>query len=339
MATVGATVKTLSDWAKEIDPDGKIALAVRMLSQKNAILDDMLFKEGNLPTGERITVDTALPSVAWRLMNQGVAKSKGTTAQIDEACGMLEGRSEIDKDLAELNGNVAAFRASEAYRFTESMSQEMSGTVFYGNGGTAPEEFTGLAPRYALTTAGNGSNILSAGGAGSDNSSVFLVDWGALTVHGIFPKGSTAGILHEDLGLGDAFDGSNNRFRAYMERWQWKCGIALRDWRSVVRIANIDISDLLGLATTQATTAATFLPKLMCRAIDRIPSPGGNMVFYANRTVMSSLRVAMMEKATNVLAPMEGFNQMGQRIMNGLSLLGVPIRICDQLIRTEAVVS
>lgn len=340
MATIGATVLTLSDWAKRLDPDGKVPMIVELLSQTNEILKDMLFKEGNLPTGERTTVRTGLPTVAWRLLNAGVAKSKSTTAQIDEACGMLEARSEVDEDLANLNGNTASFRLSEAQAFLEAMNQEMAGTVFYGNAGTAPEEFTGLAPRYALTSAANGSNILSAGGGGSDNTSVWLVCWGAQTVHGIFPKGAMAGLKHDDLGLGDAFDGSNNRFRAYMDRWQWKSGIVVRDWRYAVRIPNIDISDLLALATTQAVTAATFLPKLMSRAIDRIPAAGmGNMVFYANRTVMSNLRVAMMEKATNVLGVQEGLNNLGQRITTGLTLLGVPIRMCDQLIETEAVVS
>ena len=67
MATIGNTVATLNDWAKRLDPDGKIAKIVEMLSQKNAILDNMLFKEGNLPTGEQATIRTGLPDVYYRL--------------------------------------------------------------------------------------------------------------------------------------------------------------------------------------------------------------------------------------------------------------------------------
>ena len=340
MATLGATVLTLADWAKRLDPDGKVPSIVELLGQTNEILTEMLFKEGNLPTGDRTTVRTGLPTVAWRLLNKGVAKSKSTTAQIDEACGMLEGRCEIDKDLADINGNTSAYRLSEAQAFIEAMNQEMASTLFYGNSGTAPEEFTGLAPRYASTTANNGSNVLSAGGTGADNTSVWLVAWGANTCYGVFPKGSKAGLIHEDLALGDAFDSDNNRFRAYMDRWQWKCGVALRDWRYVVRIPNIDISDLLALGTTQATTAATFLPKLMARSIDRIPAPGlGRMAFYANRTVMSNLRVAAMEKTINTLAIQDGINQFGQKIQSGLTFLGIPVRMCDALIESEGAVS
>src|SRR3990167_8375258 len=141
MATIGATVLTLADWAKRLDPDGKTPTIVELLSMTNEILLDMLWKEGNLPTGERTTV---------------------RTGQIDEAVGMLEARSEIDQKLAELNGNTAAFRLSEAQAFIEAMNQEMASTLFYGNSCTAPEEFTGLAPRYSSLTATNGQNIIRA---------------------------------------------------------------------------------------------------------------------------------------------------------------------------------
>jgi hypothetical protein len=94
--TLNANVLTLADWAKRLDPDGKTPQIVEMLSQTNEILSDMVWMEGNLPTGHRTTVRTGLPTVAWRLINQGVQPSKSTTAQIDEACGMLEAWSEVD---------------------------------------------------------------------------------------------------------------------------------------------------------------------------------------------------------------------------------------------------
>src|SRR3972149_6277877 len=116
-------------------------------------------------------------------------------------------------------------------------------------------------------------------------------------------------------------------------------GLALRYWRYVVRIPNIDISDLAGLATTQATTAATFLPKLMSRALDRIPARNGvRLAFYANRTVLSLLRVAAMQTAVNVLPVEAGLNQFGKTIQT-TTFQGVPVRISDGLLSTETVVS
>src|SRR5678815_3439319 len=150
MATViGATVPTLVDVTKRMDPDGRIAAIGELLSQTNEILTDMPWMEGNLPTGNRTTVRTGLPTVAWRLLNKGVASSKSTTDQIDEACGKLEAWAQVDVALAKLNGDVAAFRLSEARAFIEAMNQEFASVLFYGNAGINPEKFTGLSVRYS----------------------------------------------------------------------------------------------------------------------------------------------------------------------------------------------
>lgn len=338
MATLGTSVLTLMDWAKRLDPNGKVDKTVELLSQTNEILTDALFIEGNLPTGHRTSIRTGLPSVYWRLMNQGTTPSKSTTAQVDEHCGMLEAWSEVDKDLAELNGNVGAFRLSEAMAFLEAMNQEMASTMFYGTAAN-PEEFVGFAPRYSDLSASNGENILDAGGSGSDNSSVWLVGWGGNSVCGVFPKGSKAGIMHEDLGLVTVETTAGiagNRMRAYQDHWQWKAGLVVKDWRYAVRIANIDNSDLAGLATTQATTASTFIVKMMSRAIDRLPKLDGiKPVFYANRTVLSLLRVAALEKSTSAVSVEPGLNQFGQTIYT-TKFLGIPVRLCDALTSAES---
>ena len=148
MATIGTTALTLADWAKRVDPDGKIDHIVDILSETNEILDDALWVEGNLPTGHRTTVRTGLPTAAWRQLNYGIQPSKSTTKQITDACGMLEAYAEIDKELADLNGNTSAFRTSEDTAFLEAMNQEMVDTLFYGNTDVDPEKFLGLAPRF-----------------------------------------------------------------------------------------------------------------------------------------------------------------------------------------------
>lgn len=333
MATIGTSVLTLADHAKRRDPDGKVPAIVELLAQTNELLEDMLWMEGNLPTGHRTTVRTGLPTVAWRLLNQGITPSKSTTAQIDEACGLLEAWSEVDKDLAELNGNQNAFRLSEARAFLEAMNQEMASTFFYGNGGTAPEEFTGLAVRYSDTTAENGQNIISGSGSQSDNSSIYLVVWGEQSIHGIFPKGSIAGLQHEDLGLQtiETTAGvAGNRMRAYQDHWQWKCGIALKDWRYVVRIPNIDISNL----TTKSSAAD--LIELMIKSIHRVPNIRyGKPVFYMNRTVFQELDI---QRRDDVISG----GGLVYNMVDGkaeYSFRGIPIRICDALTETEAAVS
>lgn len=333
MATLGANALTLVDFAKRLDPDGKVSVVAELLSQTNSILDDMVFVEGNLPTGHRTTIRTGLPTVAWRLLNQGVQPSKSTTAQVDESCGMLEAYCEVDKDLAELSGNVGAFRLSEAAAFIEAMNQEMASTVFYGNSGSAPEEFTGLSIRYSSTSAANGQNIISGAGAQSDNSSVWLVVWGAQTVHGIFPKGSKAGLIHEDLGLTTVETTAGiagSRMRAYLDHWQWKCGLALRDWRYAVRIPNIDISNLV------AKSSAADLIELMIKAIHRVPNLNmGKAAFYMNRSCFQMLDIQRRDDLISG-GGLTYENVDGKIVPH---FRGIPVRISDALTQTEAVVS
>jgi hypothetical protein len=338
MATLSTTNLTLADWAKRTDPDGRVPVVAELLSQTNEILDDAVFKEGNLPTGERVVIRTGLPTVYWRALNQGIPSTKSTTAQVDEACGMLEARSEVDKDLAMLNGNTAQFRLSEDTAFLEAMNQTQATTMFYGNPATEPKSFLGLAGRYSSLSGGNAANVISAGGSGSDNTSVFLVCWGDNTVYCPFPKGSKAGLIHEDLGEQTVYD-SSNRMQAYATRYQWKNGLVVKDWRYVVRIPNIDVSDLIAQTGTQASTAATNIIKLMARAIYRIPNMTmGRCAFYMNRTVHSGMALAALDKSNAVLNINQGLTQFGQP-NSWLSFLGVPLRKVDSLINSEAVVS
>lgn len=331
MATLASTVLTLADWAKRNDPDGKTAVVVELLNQDNGILDDMLWKEGNLPVGELVTVRTGLPTPVWRLLNQGTTPTKSTTAQITEQCAMMDDWCEVDVDLANLNGNVEQFRLSENAAHLEGMNQEFAATLFYGNSGVSPEEFTGLAPRYSSLSAANGQNIVRGGGSGSDNSSIWLIGWGQKSVYGIFPKGSKAGITHENLGIQTVQTGTGigtGRMRAYQDHWQWKCGLVLKDWRFAVRGCNIDISNL----TTESSAAD--LIKLMLRMIHRLPNMNGiTPVFYANRTVKEMLDIQSMSK-TNV--HLKSGEEEGKP---KLSLRGIPIKTCDALTETEATVS
>lgn len=298
MATLAGKV-TLLDVAKTFDPDGKAAAIAELLSQENEMLLDMPWYEGNLPTGHRITTRTGLPDVIFRKLNGGVPPSKATTAQLDEACGILEGRSEIDCKLADLNGNTGAYRLSQAKSFIESMNQGMQNAVLYGDTDTQPESFLGLNKRFnaAPTNAAGApskANVIDAGGT-TNLTSIWLIGWGENSVHGIYPKGSTAGLEHEDLGKIDAFDANMNRFRAYGDLYTWNCGIAMPDWRYVVRIANVDT-----VALTKNASAGADLIDLLTQSLEKIHSTTGvNMAFYANRTIRGFLRRQNVNKVAN----------------------------------------
>lgn len=329
MATVGAGDLTLSDWARRQE-NNKVAKIVEILNETNLILDDMQWLEGNLPTGHKTTIRSGLPSVTWRLLNYGVQPSKSRTVQVTDTCGMLEAYAEVDKALADLNGNSAEFRLSEDRAFMESMNQEMAATLFYGNTASDPEKFMGLAPRYASTSAENGGNVLLGGGTGSDNTSIWLVTWGPNTCHGIFPKGQITGLQMKDLGEVTLEDAAGGKYQGYRSHYKWDAGLTLRDWQYVVRIANIDISNL----TKDASGDSADLIDLMVQAIETIPVVGmGRPVFYANKTITSYLRRQITNKSNVHLSLDE---VAGKRV---LSFDGIPVKKCDQLVNAETLIS
>jgi hypothetical protein len=332
MATIGTSV-TLLDMAKRSDPNGKVDKIVEVLQQTNEILADMRWIEGNLPTGHKTTIRTGLPTATWRMLNYGVQPSKSSTAQVTDTCGMLESYAEVDKALADLNGNTADFRFSEDRAFLESMNVEMARTLIYGDTRVNPERFFGFAPRFDASDTDpmkSGSNIIKAGGAGADNTSIWLVVWGENTVHGIVPKGSKAGFQHKDLGEQTLTDANGGRFQGYRTHYKWDCGLTVRDWRYVVRIANIDVSDLTKTGATGAD-----LPNLMTQALELVPNLGmGTPAFYCNRIVKSFLRQQQVNKVAGSTLTME--NIAGAPV---LSFGGVPVRRCDQILNTETVVA
>lgn len=346
MATLSNTALTYADWAKRMDDGYKVARIIELLSQTNEILEDMMVVEGNLPTGHKTTVRTGLPQATWRLLNQGVPNAKSTTAQITDTCGNLETYSVIDKDIADLNGNTAEFRLSEVKAFLEGMSQQVASTMIYGNQFVNPERFTGLAPRYSTSNTASSqtaNNVLSGGGTASTNTSIWLHTWGDDTAHATFPKGKITGLQHRDMGEWPVLDASSNTYQAYRDHFKWEIGYVLRDWRYVVRVANIDITQLTGVS-------AANLINLLVRGIYKLPtqpvSAGtiqssdtpevranmGRTVFYCNRVIRTYLDLQAMNK-TNVLLRIEEFD--GKPIT---TFRGIPVRTCDAILNNEAAI-
>lgn len=324
---------TLGDVAKRLDPDGTIDRIVEMASQTNEILTDQTALEGNLPTGHRTTIRTGLPQPTWRKLYAGVQPTKSTTVQVTDNTGMLEDYAEVDKALADLNGNKETFRLSEDRGHIEGINQEMASTTFYGNEGTEPAAFTGLTPRFNDTSADNGDNIIDGGQGSGDTTSIWLCVWGPNTGFAIYPKGSTAGLSVTDKGqvTVENVDGNGGRMEAYRTHYRWDAGLTIRDWRYFVRIANVNLTDLRGASPAAARKA---LVEHMIQASERIQSPGmGRPAFYCNRTVRTALRLAILEKASNSLT---WETVAGKRVM---AFDDIPVRRCDAIMNTESVVS
>lgn len=348
MATANITTAyTLADFAKNLQPDGSIADVAELLSQQNQILDDMLWIEGNLPTGHRDSVRTSLPTPTWRRVNQGIDPSKTTESQVTDTCGMSEALAIIDKSLADLNGNSAKWRMSQNKGFLEGMAQDMAAQLLYSNSFLNPEKPMGFTPRYASLSTGTSQTannvVTGAGSTSSQQSSIWLVGWGDDKVRGIFPKGSVAGLQDKDEGEDWAFDANNKRYKAYITHYVWKAGLSIKDWRYVVRIANIDTSANAG---GLRGSSPPDLVDLVDQAIAKIPNLSAcRPALYMNRTVKRHFnRQRSGRPGYGASVNLSAIRDMATGDERGVikrfdNYDGIPLRIVDQILNTESVVS
>lgn len=334
MAALDTKFPTLLDVARRLDPNGKIDAIAEILNEEAPILEDAVFMEGNLPTGHKSTVRTGIPTPTWRKLYQGVQPTKSSTAQVTDSCGMLEAYAEVDKALADLNGNTNEFRLSEDRAHIEGMAQELSSTFIYGNESTNEAAFTGLAPRFNSLSALNAENIVDAGGTdGAGSTSIWLVVWGPQTCFGIYPKGSKAGLQMDNKGQVtiENVDGNGGRMEGYRTHYRQDAGLVLKDWRGVGRICNIDVSALTVDGTLQnRIDAQKLLIRQMVTLSERVSHRNkGRAVWYVNKTIRENLRLGILERVANNLT---WETVEGKRVM---TFDDIPVKRLDALLNTE----
>lgn len=329
MATLGENYPTLLEVSKEFGTNGEPLPVAELLSQTNDALDDIPWFQANSTGGHRISVNSGLPTAVYRKLNAGILPSKGSSTDLTESVGSLTSLGKVDKLLANLSGNVSVYRLRKNRRHMEAMNQTFMQTLLYGDTAISPEQFLGIMPRYSDIGAGapeNARNIIDAGGIGTDNMSIILISWGPGSVYGIYPQGSAAGLIHTDYGeeLSLAPDGVGE-LPMYRDWFEWNGGIAVEDWRNIVRIANIDSSDL----TKNAATGADLID-LMIQADELIGDNAGNKVWYVPGRVRSFLRRQMLNKANHWVS--EG-DIAGKRVT---LFAGHPVRKIDRMLTTES---
>jgi len=330
MAIIGNTYFDLIDMYRLDDGQGGIAEVIEMLAEMNPILDDAIAVECNSGAKHKHTVRGGLPAVTWGQLYKGIPNDKSHTVQVEDTTGFVEGRSTVDIRVLELsNGKEGAIRLSEASAYLEAMNQEIATKLFYGNTVSDPEEFMGFGPRFNSLSAANGNQIIDAGGVGADNTSVWFVTWGDRQCQMLYPAGTQAGVKREDHGKQRVLDAAGNAYYAMEETFTWHAGLAVKDWRYVARVANIDVSLM--------DAGSVDLYKFMRKAYYKLQTrrvPGGKQCIYCNRDVLEALDAL----GTNAGAS-DNFTRLKVKEIQGEEVMtyrGIPIRETDAILNTEA---
>lgn len=331
---------TIADAAKLTAPNGAAVKIIDVLSQTNEIIQDAPSTPCNQGTTHLVTVTDSVPRPKFRMLNEGAQISKGTLRQYTENAALIENWTQVDdetlKNAPTKEGKMNVLM-QQSRPILEGMSQTMAEKLFYADTGLEPGGFDGLSMRYNTLDKAHfpeARNVIDAGGTGANLCSIWLIQWDQDACHLIYPKGTTAGISHEVFTkqvIKDPLNGGP--FSGTMVKYTWRTGIAIADWRRVVRIANIDCGMMNDILENGAATAdKQKLPRFMVRALSLLPSRHhGKTAFYMNSTPFTMMEIMAMEK-TNVNLSYESFAGGNEPITK---FKGIPLRRVDALLVGE----
>lgn len=342
MALQSPGVFTYSEWALRMDSTGKASTLVNLLSQRNAILDDMQAAMCQSGNAFEFTQVVKLPTVSRRSYNQGISATQGGVAKQVQTAIEYADLALIDASLARLNSQLQTLRYNEDKLHLQAMGQQVASDLFYSNNATDPTAFTGFANIYnTVTTATSNiaNNVIDCGGTQSNNASIWLIGWGDKQIHTIFPNGLPAGLQHEDQGVQNTYDAQGKLYRAWQTWLQWNLGLAIHDWRFAARACNIDVTlfggasapDLIGILA-----ALMMKPPVIESGVGPVQTADdpdvqiARTAYYTNRTVYLALD-NQARTGTNILLQMTQWGGVPT-----LTYRGVPIRIVDALLNTES---
>jgi hypothetical protein len=307
---------SLVEVAKRKDPDGGMANIAEVLKEENAIIGDAIWREANDTFSNKTVRRASLPGGSWRKLNEGVAVEASQTIELVDNIGMLETWAENDIEIINAFPNPKQARNDEAMSFVEGLGQTMAETMLYGNSGTTPEKFTGLAPRLPIISAT--TNVINEGGS-TNVTSIYIVDWSPTGVYMIYPKGSTAGLEHEDRGIETATQSGNLKYRAYVDVFNWKAGMVVKNGKSIARLANIQPDGASNI----------FDEDNLITLMNRMTKGPGRRI-YCNQTVLTQMEIRAKDK-TNI-----HYTTVSDIAPGPVTFFkGVPVRLCEQIINTE----
>lgn len=341
MAIIGASYPTLID-AYKGSAEGTV---IELLKQNNPILEDAIATPCNMDAVHRHSIRSGYPSVSWGRLYKGTPASKATMQQVDDTTGFIEARSEIDARLLKLAPDPAKARLVDSAPFLEAMNQEMASGIFYHSVNTSPEKFHGLGARFSAyntnipdpSKPNIANQVIHGGGTGSDNTSIWFVTWADHATSLLYPKGMKAGVTIEDKGEEAVKDANGDTYYAKVTMFNWHLGAFVKDYRYSARIANIDVSDLMsGSVDVWALMRKAYYRLFQVYGIGAL---GGKTACYMNRQVLEVMDAQSSDRSLLAANPnytgLKPMNVEGQVVQ---TYRGIPIRMTDAILNTEALV-
>ena len=295
---------------------------IETLRQTDEILLDAPVAEANERTSNRTVQRTALPTAEHRVYNAGVGNSASQTKVIHDVVCELSGYSEVDMKLVREAGNPEEFLAGEVNSYVEGMGVQQSEDLVYGSHGVNNDNMDGFA--YRRDKLGEKLCIDMGGTDATNNTSIYICKWGMDKMHLIYPKGAAGvGVERRDMGEVTVDMGNGKKMQAYRNYLSASYGLAVRNEKAFIRLANINVSKITGEEIIKA----------ILKARHNLAIGDGTIAIYANADVLALLDEGTVDKS-NVCYTAE--DPWGKEL---IKIRDMRLRQVDSILSTESVVT
>jgi len=296
---------------------------VELLHKKNGLFRTAHMEEANELTSHVYTKEVALPGGTFRGVNQGTTAGNYQVGQEVEALGRLEGRSEIDEYLLDLQRDPMTFRLNHDMGHLEGYTQDVVSAFLYADPADNINKPRGMAIRLNDLSQANVHN----GGASSNCTSILLAQWGPKKLSMLYPSGRGAEVIkQEDMKrifiVTNATTGEG--LFKWVTRFYSNFGFCLYDDRAVQRIANLGTNGVNEVDLD-----------MLFWAMDSLPDPDDTTgaCIYANRMGKYQIEKALRNRPNLVSYTVD---QYGRQVTN---IRGIPLVMLEGISTTEAAVA
>jgi hypothetical protein len=339
MAAISGPYKSLSTLTAIRDSNGERpveAEVAEILEQNNPVDEVLLWRSTNRSKHHETLKRVKLPEVYERKVNQAIPYSKQERGM--NAWNTVHLEAQAATDVMALEGLNAAEQAFEkmddARAFLQAMAIKRASLIFNGSADADVQRMGGIFDIYStvnLATSAIASQVVDAGGTGSDNTTMMLADLSANGIFGIYPKESkNMGIKVENLGVGDVpaldINGNAGFIRADRSQFGSDLGICVNDYTLSTRVANIDLSDLKG-------DSAPSITELALEMYYKAKNVGvGKKAIFLNSTLAFQWHLQDRREV-------KAGGQLSFEMIDGkkrMMFMGIPVIVCDAIANNYA---
>jgi len=237
-------------------------------------------------TARRTDQGTPTPRIA----NEGAQEIKASSEQVIDIPVHFNNVIKPDPLFLKKFNSPEQWKADEVRALYQGYAEEYTDQVISGDADNDPgREIDGLAKRLGSLPSDVNDvtdryhTVRSAGGAGADNTSVYVLGLGKAGVYGLYHKNGTAGFSMKQLPEQLITLGSGDIVCSPIDI-SWDVGLCATNYRMMGRLCNIDYSDL-----TDDASAGANLMNTLTRLVNstKVHLGGVTPIFLANESIIT----------------------------------------------------